>query len=95
MNSADPVSAMEHFSSFQLFVLVFQPANSALINLVFRHNRQLFSAKTSSEQPNVRYLPNTKQDTDKISNHLMNKVEQLAAKKLDISPRSWQRSKQS
>ena len=51
------LSLMELFNLIWLIVLVFQPTNSALINLVFSSSRQLFSETDMKlEEPKVKAL---------------------------------------
>lgn len=87
MNQATMCKHRELSPTLQLILLVSQPTNSTFINLVFRHNRQLFSAK-KLQKPTACYLPNTKQETDMISDYLVNTVEHIAAGKQDVSFRS-------
>lgn len=54
-----------------------------------------FGGKKTSDKPTVHFLHSTKRHTDKASNNLVKKMIDLAAKKTDISIRSWCRSDQS
>ena len=66
-DSTVPLSSPEGFSVFQLIVLVFY------ITVFFKALISLFTAFVM----NLLYLPSTKHQTDKVSEYVVNKVENL------------------
>lgn len=74
--SSVPLNSPENFSVFQLAVLVFLwPAN--LFQFALSNLTSLVSVQWKcSDKPTVHCLPSTKQETDKVSDSLVNIVEQ-------------------
>lgn len=75
---------MKRFSFFEIIVLV-----SWLTTFLFGllNRAVFFLSKKSSDKSTVNYVSNIKQQTEKVSNSLINRLEHLAAQEPDA--KSW------